>query len=77
MNTVKMTAPALRRIMGGSFDHGEYEKGRQAVKEQLSKGSMDSEKLLDETRRVLEGGNYSRRPGPSYWIGCLSELDFV
>ena len=73
MNTVKMTAAALRGVLGDTFDHDQYEQGRLDFRNDPSKYEVK----LGTVKRILESGNFRFRPGPSYWIGCLSEADFT
>lgn len=75
---VTMTAFSLRQMMGENFDYDEYEKGRQDCRDLARKLSHEEfEEKLEEARVVLQNGDFRRRPGPSYWIGCLCEFDFV
>ena len=77
MTTVKMTAAALRSIMGESFDWDEYEKGRKEARDLFRKSPDIRSSKIEEVKQVLEGGDFRHRPGPSYWIGCLCESDFT
>ena len=70
MNTAKMSAFALRAIMGEAFDDDAYERGRQEHPE-------ERESKIEEVKQRLESGVYRHSPGPSYWIGCLCEADFT
>ncbi len=76
MNTAKMTASALRSLMGDSFDYSEFEQGRKDAHNLFRKQPEIKAEKIDEAKRVLEHGDYRHRPGPSYWIGCLCEADF-
>ena len=76
MQTAKMSAVALRAIMGEAFDGDAYERGRQDArkffKEHPRNGRPDR-----GVKQRLESGVYRYNPGPSYWIGCLCEADFT
>ena len=76
MNTVKMSASTLRSLMGETFNYDEYEKGRKDAWALFKKSPEIRAQKVEEVKRVLENGDYRHRPGPSYWIGCLSEADF-
>lgn len=76
-NTVKMNAQAMRGLMGKAFDVDEYEKGRKDARDLFKKSPEVREEKVEEIKRVLEGGDFRHRPGPSYWIGCLCEADFT
>ena len=77
VNTVKMSAGALRAILGESFDYDEFEKGRNDTRVLFKKFPEVKAKKLEEIKQVLENGDFRHRPGPSYWIGCLSEIDWT
>lgn len=76
MNTVKMTAFALRSMMGVAFDYNEYSKGRKDARDLFRRSPEVREEKVEEVKRVLASGEYHHRPGPSYWIGCLCEADY-
>lgn len=76
-NTVKMSASALRTIMGEEFDWDEYEQGRKDWRNLIRKTPDIRNDKIEEVKRVLEQGDFRHRPGPSYWIGCLCESDFA
>ena len=76
-HTVKMTALALRNLMGEAFDWDEYEKGRKEARELFVKSPEIRKRKVDEVKAVLAGGDFRHRPGPSYWIGCLCEADYT
>lgn len=76
MNTVRMSAYALRSLMGENFDNDLYEQGRREARELFKKAPEARTEKLDEVKRILESGEYRHRPGPEYWIGCLCEFDF-
>lgn len=75
--TVKMDAQALRAVMGEAFDYDEYEKGRKDARDLFRKNPEIRERKVKEVKQVIESGEYRHRPGPSYWIGCLTEADFT
>ena len=76
MNSVKMTALALRSMMGEAFDWDEYERGRKDARDLFRRSPEVREEKVEEVKRVLASGEYRHRPGPSYWIGCLCEADY-
>lgn len=78
MERVKMSAASLRAIMGESFDYDEYERGRKDCRVFAEKSTYEefSEKLV-EVKKIIQETQFRHRPGPSYWIGCLTEFDFV
>ena len=77
-NTVNMTAQALRSIMGEAFNYDEYEKGRQDCRDLARKVThKEFGEKLEEVKDILGRAEFRHRPGPSYWIGCLNEFDFV
>ena len=76
MNTVKMSAYALRSLMGDNFDGDLYERGRKEARELFKKSPEARAEKLEEVKQILESGEYRHRPGPEYWIGCLCEFDF-
>ena len=77
MNTVKMSAQALRAITGENSRYDEYEQGRKDARELFQKSPDVRAEKVEEVKRVLENGDFRHRPGPSYWIGCLIEADFT
>lgn len=76
-NTVSVSAAALRHIMGQSFDHDKFEQGRQDARKFFAEHPEQREEKLAETKRRIENCDFKHTPGPSYWIGCLSESDFL
>lgn len=76
INTVKMSATALREIMGEAFDYDLYERGRRDERELFKKAPDCREAKLEEVKDRLETGRFKHSPGPSYWVGCLCEFDF-
>ena len=77
MNTAKMSAFALRAIMGEAFDDDAYERGRQDARKFFREHPEERESKIEEVKQRLESGVYRHSPGPSYWIGCLCEADFT
>lgn len=77
MHTVKMNAPAMRSLMGDSFDPEQFEKGQQDARKLLREHPEEMDAHLKEVQSVLANGSYQHRPGPSYWVGCLSVFDFI
>ena len=75
--TVKMDAQALRSLMGEAFDYDAYEEGRKDARDLFRKSPEIRERKVEEVKRRLESGEYRHYPGPSYWIGCLTEADFI
>lgn len=75
--TVKMSALALREMMGDAFDWNEYEKGRKEARTLFQNSPEVRESKIEEIKQVLACGDYRHRPGPSYWIGCLCESDYT
>lgn len=75
--TVKMSAVALRRMMGETFDYDKFEQGRQEAREFFHNHSEQREEKLAEIKRRIENCDFTHTPGASYWIGCLSEADFL
>lgn len=76
METVKLTAQALRRILGESFDYSEFEQGRKDARTMFQKEHDERAAKLSEVKRVIEQADFRNRPGISYWVGCLCEADF-
>lgn len=77
-NSVKMSASALRAIMGEEFDWDEYEEGRKDWRNLIKKSPDIRNDKIAEVKRILERGDFRQHcPGPSYWIGCLCESDFT
>lgn len=75
---VTVSAQSLRFIMGEAFDGDEYERGRKDCRDLAKKlDRSELEDKLTEVKNVLANGNFRHRPGPSYWIGCLCEFDFI
>lgn len=73
-----MSASALRTIMGESFDFDKFEQGRKDCRDLAKKLSYDEfAEKLEEVRQRIEYASFRGTPGPSYWIGCLCEFDFV
>ena len=56
MQTVKMSATALRAIMGETFDGDMYERGRQEAREFFKKYPEKREAKIEEIKRNLEYG---------------------
>ena len=77
MNTAKMSAFALRAIMGEAFDGDAYERGRQDARKFFKEHPEERESKIEEVTQRLESGVYRHNPGPSYWIGCPCEADFT
>lgn len=77
MQTVKMSATALRAIMGEAFDGDEYERGRKDARKFFKEHPEERAEKIEEVKQRLECGVYRHTPGPSYWIGCLCEADFT
>ena len=77
MQTVKMSAMALRAIMGEAFDDEAYERGRQDARKFFKEHPEQRESKIEEIKRHLEHGVTRGYFGPSYWIGCLCEADFT
>jgi hypothetical protein len=77
MQTAKMSAVALRAIMGEAFDGDAYERGRQDARKFFKEHPEERETKIEEVKQRLESGVYRYNPGPSYWIGCLCEADFT
>ena len=75
-NTANMSAAALRRIMGSSFDRAGFEQGRQDARQFFAEHPERREEKLAEAKRRIENCDFKHTPGASYWIGCLSEADF-
>lgn len=77
MQTAKMSAVALRAIMGETFDDEQYERGRQDARKFFKEHPEERAAKIEEVKKRIECGVYRGRPGPSYWIGCLCEADFT
>ena len=77
MIAVKMNTSALRSLMGESFNHDEYERGRKDTYNLLKKFPELSAQKKEEVTQMLQNGEYRNCPGPSYWIGCLAEFDYI
>ncbi|MBR1481515.1 MAG: flagellar biosynthesis anti-sigma factor FlgM [Ruminococcus sp.] len=77
MNTAKMSATALRALMGESFNWDKYEEGRKDARAFFIDYPEKRTEKIEEIKKVLEYGEYRNRPEPSYWIGCLCESDFT
>ena len=75
--TVKMSAVALRHIMGESFDYEKFEQGRQDTRIFLTDHPEEKDEEFAKIKRRLENCDFAHTPGPSYWIGCLCETDFI
>lgn len=77
MIAVKMNTSALRSLMGESFNNDEYERGRKDTYNLLKKYPELSAQKKEEVAQILQNGEYRNCPGPSYWIGCLAEFDYI
>lgn len=77
MIAVKMNTSALRSLMGESFNHDEYERGRKDTYNLLKKYPELSDQKKEEVAQILQNGEYRNCSGPSYWIGCLAEFDYI
>ena len=77
MISVMLSISALRSLMSDSFNHDEYENGRKDTYALLKKSPELKDSKTEEVKQMLQNGEYRNCPGPSYWIGCLSELDFI
>ena len=77
MISVKMNTSALGSLMGESFNHDEYERGRKDTYNLLKKYPELSDQKKEEVAQILQNGEYRNCPGPSYWIGCLAEFDYI
>ncbi|MEY8233199.1 hypothetical protein AALA82_16470 [Oscillospiraceae bacterium 50-16] len=75
--TVKMSAAALRRIMGETFDYDTFEQGRRETRTFFVDHPEQQEEELAKVKRRIENCDFAHTPGPSYWIGCLCEADFL
>ena len=75
--TVKMSAAALRRIMGETFDYDTFEQGRRETRTFFVDHPEQREEELAKIKRRIENCDFAHTPGPSYWIGCLCEADFL
>ena len=75
--TVKMSAAALRRIMGETFDYDTFEQGRRETRTFFVDHPEQREEELAKVKRRIENCDFAHTPGPSYWIGCLCEADFL
>ena len=75
---VNMSALALRKLLGASFDYAAFEHGRKDAKaECLNADPGTLKEKVELVRKVLENADFGKTPGPSYWIGCLEELNFI
>ena len=74
---VRMSAVALRRIMGETFDYVTFEQGRQETRTFISDHPEQRAEELAKVKSRIENCNFAHTPGPSYWIGCLCEMDFL
>ncbi|WP_206458729.1 hypothetical protein [Anaerovorax sp. IOR16] len=77
MLTVKMTAQSMREMMGEAFDFEVYEKGRQDARKLYYDHPEEIKSKVEEVTRRIESGEFRHTPGPSYWIGCLCEFNFM
>lgn len=76
--TVEMSAFALRQMLGENFDYDKYEEGRRDCRNLARKVThAELEEKLEEVKAILQRADFRHGPDPSYWIGCLSEFDFV
>lgn len=75
--TVKMSAAALRRIMGETFDYETFEQGRRETRIFFNDHPEQRKDELAKVKQRIENCNFAHTPGPSYWIGCLCEADFL
>lgn len=75
--TVKMSAVALRRIIGEIFDYEKFDLGRQETRIFLIDHPEERNEELAKIKYRLENCNFEQTPGLSYWIGCLCEVDFI
>ncbi len=76
--TVKLTPQALRHIMGDAFDFDEFERGRKDLRDFAKKSTYEEfSAKLEEIKGIISRADFHHRPGPSYWIGGLSEFEFV
>lgn len=74
---VSMSATAIRAVMGDAFDYASFEQGRKDTHEALDKFPGGRDAYVKQVRDHLSSGIFKNTPGPSYWVGCLSELDFT
>lgn len=75
--TVEMSAYALREVMGEAFDSDLYERGRRDTRKLFHEHPELRQEKLDEVRSILRGAYFRNKPDPSYWVGCLCEMDFT
>lgn len=76
--TVKLTPQALRHIMGDAFNFDEFDRGRKDLRDFAKKATYDEfAAKLEEVKDILGRADFVHRPGPSYWLGGLSEFEFV
>lgn len=76
-NKVSMDAPALRALMGDAFNREEYEQGRHDLQKLYTDRPDEWKAEIEQAKNILSNGSYINTPGPSYWIGCLAEADFI
>lgn len=75
--TVKMSAAALRRIMGKTFDYEKFEQGRQETRTFLTDHPEQKAEEIAKVKHRIENCDFAHTSSPSYWIGCLCEVDFL
>ena len=75
--TVQMSAAALRYFLGGAFDYEKFEHGRQDTWMLFVNHPEQREERLEEIKRRIECCDFKNVSGPSYWVGCLNEVDFL
>ena len=77
MTTIKITTHALRDLMGDSFDFEQYERGRKDAYEYIKHHTAEEiEQQHTESMKWIQNPNPRRRPGPSYWMGCIDVLEW-
>lgn len=75
--TVKISAVALRRIIGETFDYEAFDQGRHETRIFLNDHPEQREEELAKVKHRIENCDFANTPGVSYWIGCLNEVDFL
>lgn len=62
MNTAKMSAFALRAIMGEAFDDNAYERGRQDARKFFREHPEERESKIEEVKQRLESRRVPAQP---------------
>ena len=73
---LSLSIQALRRLLEAGFDAEQYARGRRDAVKAIANSPKEHDHYRETAAKMLENGSVTK-PGPAYWIGCLTELDML